>query len=44
MQGWVMLVFLVVLIASAALSYHYFERPVQVLLRGRRRHLAVTAE
>jgi peptidoglycan/LPS O-acetylase OafA/YrhL len=44
MQGWAMLAFLAVLIALAALSYRYFERPMQALLRGRARPLAATAE
>jgi peptidoglycan/LPS O-acetylase OafA/YrhL len=42
MQGWAMLAFLAVLIALAALSYRYFERPMQALLRGRARPLAAT--
>jgi peptidoglycan/LPS O-acetylase OafA/YrhL len=37
MQGWVMLAFLALLIALAALSYRYFEKPMQDVLRGRRR-------
>jgi peptidoglycan/LPS O-acetylase OafA/YrhL len=45
MQGWVMLAFLGVLIALAALSYRFFERPLQEVLRGRqRRRRAIPAE
>ncbi|MEI9997059.1 MAG: acyltransferase [Rhizomicrobium sp.] len=34
MQGWVMLTFYVVLIGLGTLSYRYFERPMQILLRS----------
>ena len=44
MQGWVMLAFLGTLIVLAAWSYRYFEKPMQDLLRGRVRALAVSAE
>jgi peptidoglycan/LPS O-acetylase OafA/YrhL len=44
MQGWVMLAFLALLIALAALSYRYVERPLQDLLRGRTRRLALSTE
>ena len=44
MQGWVMLAFLAALIALAALSYRYFERPMQAFLRGPTPRLAVTTE
>jgi len=44
MQGWVMLAFLAVLIALAALTYLFFEKPMQDLLRGRSRRYAVPAE
>lgn len=33
-HGWVMIVFYVVLIALATASYHFFERPLQSLIRG----------
>jgi len=35
MQGWVMLAFYVILIGLGALSYRFFERPLQNRLRGR---------
>ena len=45
MQGWVMLTFLAVLIALAALTYLFFEKPMQNVLRGRpRRPYALPAE
>jgi peptidoglycan/LPS O-acetylase OafA/YrhL len=44
MQGWVILAFLALLIVLAALSYRYFERPMQDLLRGRTRRFALPAE
>jgi peptidoglycan/LPS O-acetylase OafA/YrhL len=44
MQGWVMLAFLGALIVLAAWSYRYFEKPMQDLLCGRVRALAVSAE
>jgi len=44
MQGWVMLGFLAVLIALAALSYRYFEKPMQDMLRGRSPRYALPAE
>ncbi len=37
MQGWVMLAFYAVLIGLGTLSYRYFERPLQALLRGARK-------
>jgi peptidoglycan/LPS O-acetylase OafA/YrhL len=40
MHGWVMLAFYAVLIGLGALSYTYFERPVQAFLRRKARNLA----
>lgn len=40
MHGWVMLAFYAVLISLGALSYTFFERPVQSLLRRKARDLA----
>lgn len=44
MHTWVMLAFLATLIALGMLSYRYFERPIQNLLRGRTRRMAAAAE
>jgi len=45
MQGWVMLAFLAMLVGLAALSYRTFEKPMQDMLRGRRRRpYAIPAE
>ncbi len=43
MQGWVLAAFYVVLIALGALSYRFFERPLQALLRGRSKGAAAAA-
>lgn len=44
MQSWAMLVFLAALIGLGTLSYRYFERPAQDLLRGRVRRYALSAD
>jgi peptidoglycan/LPS O-acetylase OafA/YrhL len=43
MQGWVMLAFYAALIGLGALSYNFFERPLQKLLRGSRPKVAIAA-
>jgi peptidoglycan/LPS O-acetylase OafA/YrhL len=42
MRGWVMLAFYVVLIGLGALSYRYFERPMQAMIRSARVFKSVT--
>jgi peptidoglycan/LPS O-acetylase OafA/YrhL len=42
MQGWVMLAFYAVLIMLGALSYRFFERPMQALIRNARLSKAAT--
>jgi len=42
MQGWVMIAFYAVLIVLGALSYRFFERPLQALLRSCLRNAAPT--
>lgn len=44
MQSWAMLAFLAALIGLGTLSYRYFERPAQDLLRGRVRRYALSAD
>jgi len=44
MSGWTLLAFYVVLIALASASYHFFERPLQSLIRGRKLRVLSPAE
>jgi peptidoglycan/LPS O-acetylase OafA/YrhL len=43
MHGWVMVVFYVVLILLGWLSYAYLERPLQSLIRGKAKRVALSA-
>ena len=43
MHGWVMLAFYALVILLGWLSYAYFERPLQSLIRGKARRAALSA-
>jgi peptidoglycan/LPS O-acetylase OafA/YrhL len=41
MTGFAMIAFYAAMIALGALSYHYFERPMQALIRGKHKKAAL---